>query len=154
MQPISLLLVDDEKDYIDTLSQRLRHRGLTAQCAYSGAAALRLLEEGTSIDVVFLDIGMPAPDGLETLGILKRKYPLIEVIMLTGHATVHTAVDAIKQGAFDYLTKPASADDLIAKATLAATRKNDRENKILDIRMQPYLTDTERKEQIRQVLES
>ncbi len=93
-------------------------------------------------------------DGLETLQKIKNKRPLIEIIMLTGHASVPSAVTAMKFGAFDYAMKPCDLDLLISKINAAANRKRDRENKILQIRMVPYITKRERDERISKILES
>ena len=153
MTGVSILLVDDEKDYIETLGVRLRQRGIVTDCAFSGPDALLYLNNEKSIDVVLLDVAMPGQNGLTTLQQIKNQHPLVEVIMLTGQATVHSAVEAIKRGATDFLTKPCDIETLIATAEKAAARRHERQMKILDIRMQPYLTDIERKEQIRQVLE-
>ncbi|SHO44352.1 Response regulator receiver domain-containing protein [Desulfopila aestuarii DSM 18488] len=153
MTGVSILLVDDEKDYIETLGVRLHQRGIVTDCAFSGPDALLYLSKEKSIDVVLLDIAMPGQNGLTTLQQIKSQHPLVEVIMLTGQATVHSAVEAIKHGATDFLTKPCDFETLIATVEKAAARRHERQMKILDIRMQPYLTDIERKEQIRQVLE-
>jgi DNA-binding NtrC family response regulator len=101
-----------------------------------------------------MDISMPGTDGLESLKKIKKKRPLIEIIMLTGHATLQSAIESIKFGAFDYLMKPCELDDLIIKINAAASRKKDRENKISDIRIKPYITQWERDELISKVLES
>jgi DNA-binding NtrC family response regulator len=86
--------------------------------------------------VVILDIKMPNMDGMTTLKEIKSKFPLIEVIMLTGHATVETGIEGMKMGAFDYLMKPCDMDQLIAKVNEAAKRKRDQEEKIMEARMQ------------------
>jgi DNA-binding NtrC family response regulator len=78
---------------------------------------------------------MPGMDGIETLQAIKRKTPLVEVIMLTGHATVESAIEGMKQGAFDYLHKPCDMDHLIAKVSEAATRKRQHEEKIINARI-------------------
>ena len=106
MAPISFLLVDDEQTFIEVIAQRLRQRGYEVECAFSGRAALNRLEKGGIIDVVVLDVQMPGLDGIQTVKQIRQRHPLIEVIMLTGHASVQTAVEAIKNGALDYLEKP------------------------------------------------
>lgn len=148
-----LLLVDDEKDFVETLASRLRERGFAVECVFSGIEALARLKKDTTIDVVLLDVGMPFMDGIMALEILKKKYPLIEVIMLTGHAAVQSAIEAIKLGAFDYLTKPCDLNDLIFKAEKAGARKKKREAEILDVRMKPYITQHERQEMISGILD-
>lgn len=149
----TFLLVDDEPQLIETLAQRLRHRGYEAHCLFSGKEALKRLEEDHAIDVVVLDIRMPDYDGVETVRELKKKHPLVEVIMLTGHADVQSAVESIQYGAFDYLTKPCDIDLLISKAKKAYARKKEREARIFDIRTKPYITKQERDEMMAQVFQ-
>lgn len=144
MSPYNLLLVDDEKPFIEILAQRLRQRGYAAAPVFSGAEALERLATDDTVDVVVLDVKMPGLDGIETLQALKKRHPLVEVIMLTAHGTIATAIEAMKRGAFDYLTKPCELADLIAKADRAAARKKTRETRILDVRMRPYITRQER----------
>ncbi len=154
MSSFSFLLVDDEKTFVETIARRLRQRGFTADCAFSGTEALNRLKKDDTVDVVVLDVGMPDPDGIKTVETLRKKHPLVEVIMLTGHATVHSAVEALKFGAFDYLTKPCDLNDLIYKAEQAVSRKKEREAKILDVRMKPYISERERDELISHILGS
>jgi DNA-binding NtrC family response regulator len=150
---IKLLLVDDEQTFVEAIARRLRHRGFTVEAAFSGQQALDYLEKDHAVDVVVLDVRMPGPDGLQMVGILKQKHPLMESIMLTGHGTVDSAVEAVKLGAFDYLTKPCDLDALIAKVEKAVARKRERENAILEIRMKPYITTRDRDEMIARILE-
>lgn len=154
MGSISFLLVDDEKPFIETIARRLRQRGFTVDCAFSGKEALDRLEKDDTVDVVVLDVKMPDLDGIKTVEILKKKHPLVEVVMLTGHATVPSAVEALKFGAFDFLTKPCDLTDLITKARNAAARKKEREAKILDARMMPYISEREREELIAKILKT
>jgi DNA-binding NtrC family response regulator len=132
----SVLIVDDEVQFVETLAKRLRKRGVKVASAHSGQAALDALESGgaTRTDVVILDVKMPVMDGLETLTALKNQHPLIEVIMLTGHATVESAIEGMKHGAFDYLMKPCDLDVLMTKLNEAASKKRDHETKILEAR--------------------
>jgi DNA-binding NtrC family response regulator len=127
--PTKVLLVDDEKDFIEMLSLRLKEVGEKITVAYSGQEALDTLEKA-DIDVVILDIKMPGMDGIETLREIKKKFPLVEVIMLTGHGTTETAVEGMKLGAFDYLLKPADFDDLTAKLEGARKRKDEQQDRI------------------------
>ena len=154
MKPVSFLLVDDEQVFIEVMAERLRQRGYEVECAFSGEAALDRLEKGGIIDVVVLDVQMPGLDGIEIVKQIRERHPLIEVIMLTGHATVETAVEAVKQGAMDYLEKPCDLDDLIAKAQTAAQRKKDREARLFDARTKPYISERERSELISKILDS
>lgn len=154
MTPFNFLLVDDEKEFIETLAQRLRKRGFAVAYAFSGKEALDQLENNDTIDVVVLDLKMPGLDGIETIQKLKKMRPLIEIIMLTGHSTIPSAIEAIKSGAFDYLTKPCDLNHLISKATLAVARKKEREAKLFDVRTKIYITKQERDELISQILNS
>lgn len=154
MKTISFLLVDDEQSFIEVIAQRLRRRGYEVECVFSGQAALDRLEKGGIIDVVVLDVKMPGLDGIQTVKQIRQRHPLIEVIMLTGHASVQTAVEAVRHGALDYLEKPCDLDDLIAKAQVAAQRKNDREAKLFVARTKPYISERERSELISRILNS
>jgi DNA-binding NtrC family response regulator len=135
MEP-SVLLIDDEVAFVETLVKRLAKRDVRVFAAHSGQEALdKLADSGpTKIDVVILDVKMPGMDGLEALARIKEEHPLIEVIMLTGHATVESAIDGMKKGAFDYLMKPCDVDVLIEKLNEAADKKREHEEKILEAR--------------------
>lgn len=124
-----ILLVDDEEDFVETLAERLDNRGFAVAKVFSGDEALAWLDEHDT-DVVILDVVMPGKDGMETLKEIKNKKPLIEVVMLTGHATVQTAIDGMKLGAYDYLMKPTDMGDLVAKVEGAQKRKTDHEERI------------------------
>ena len=152
MTSFNFLLVDDERPFIKTIARRLRQRGFTVDCAFSGMEALNRLEKNDTIDVVVLDVKMPDLGGIKTVKTLKKKHPLVEVVMLTGHATIHSAIEALKFGAFDYLTKPCDLNDLISKAKQAVSRKKEREAKILSARMKPYISERERDELISKIL--
>lgn len=127
--PTRILLVDDEKDFVEMLSLRLEEIGEKVTPAYSGEECLRILEEN-NIDVVILDILMPGMDGITTLREIKSRFPLVEVIMLTGHGTTESAVEGMKLGAFDYLLKPTSFEDLTAKLESARKRKDEQAERI------------------------
>ena len=127
--PTRVLLVDDEKDFVEMLSLRLNEVGEKVTAAYSGKECLETLEN-KEIDVVILDIKMPGMDGMETLREIKKRFPLVEVIMLTGHGSAETAVEGMKLGAFDYLMKPADFNDLTTKLEGARKRKDEQEERI------------------------
>lgn len=133
MEP-TVLIVDDEVAFVETLVKRLAKRDLRVIAAHSGPEALEKLEASgpTKIDVVILDVKMPGMDGLETLARIKEENPLIEVVMLTGHATVESAIDGMKKGAFDYLMKPCDVDVLLEKINEATAKKRQHEEKILE----------------------
>ena len=126
---IKVLLVDDEKDFVDSLSERLRLRDFEVETAYNGDDALALVQK-TDFDVVVLDVLMPGKDGIETLREIKNIKPLIHVIMLTGNATVETAIEGMKLGAYDYLMKPTETKDLVKKISKAHVLKKEHEDRI------------------------
>jgi len=117
-----ILLVDDEADFVETLTKRFRIRKIPVAAAGSGAEALKLLEE-QEFDVVILDVRMPGMGGMELLRLIRAKYPLTEVIMLTGHASLETGMQGMSMGAYDYVLKPADFDELLDKVRRAAERK-------------------------------
>ena len=127
--PTRILLVDDEKDFVEMLGLRLEEAGEKVTPAYSGQECLQVLEK-KEIDVVILDILMPGMDGIATLKEIKRRFPLVEVIMLTGHGTTESAVEGMKLGAFDYLLKPAHFGELTAKLESARKRKDEQAERI------------------------
>ncbi len=135
MDTIQLMLVDDEKAFLNTLTKRLEKRNFVVTTAYSGTEALEVLKNNDKIETVILDVKMPGMDGIETLAKIKTMHPIVEVIMLTGHATVDSAIDGMKQGAFDYLMKPCEIDQLIAKVEEATHRKRSHEQKITEARI-------------------
>ncbi len=127
---MQLLLVDDEKRFLSTTSKMLTQRGMKVFTATSGAEALEILIR-ENIHVVILDVKMPGMDGMATLNEIKPRFPLVEVIMLTGHGTIESAVEGLKSGATDYLTKPIDIEVLIAKAKEAYVKYRRLEEKIL-----------------------
>ncbi len=129
MVKMRLMLVDDEERFLQTTSKMIRKKGYDVITAVSGEQCLEKLETEL-VHVVILDVKMPGMDGVETLKKIKQKYPRIEVIMLTGHATADSAVEGLKSGATDYLQKPTSIEDLVAKAEQAFARHLDIEEKI------------------------
>ena len=114
MEPIRVLIVDDEVEFLETLVKRLRKRNLAVDGVTSGEAALELLK-ASPVDVVLLDVKMPGMSGLDTLREIRKGHNLIEVIMLTGHASVEAALEGMAVGAFDYLMKPTQIDELVYK---------------------------------------
>jgi len=129
MDPFNVLLVDDEGEFLDTLVKRIQKRNVNATGVNSGEDALAFLEKNP-VDVVVLDVRMPGMDGIETLRVLKRQYPLTEVIMLTGHASLEVAIEGMELGAFDYLMKPVEIDDLLYKLQDANKRRSIQLEKI------------------------
>ena len=122
MERIRLLLVDDEDDFRTTLASRLRKRDFDVTEVDSGYRALTSIRTAP-IDVAVIDVRMRGMDGLETLREIRRIDTLIEVIMLTGHASVESAVEGMRLGAFDYLMKPCDINELVAKILDAYQRR-------------------------------
>lgn len=123
------MLVDDEERFLETTRKLLEKLGYDAQTANSGQAALSKLNQLT-IHVVILDVKMPGMDGITTLKEIKKDHPLVEVVMLTGHATVESAIEGMQSGATDYLMKPADPEILIEKALSAFEKRQRIEEKI------------------------
>jgi DNA-binding NtrC family response regulator len=117
-----VLIVDDEIDFTEVLSQRMEARGITVDTAANGREALEKVGS-TSYDAIILDLSMPDMDGLETLKRLVTENPDLQVIMLTGHATIENGIEAIKRGAMEFLKKPADLQDLIQRIQTAKARK-------------------------------
>lgn len=128
METFRVLVVDDEPDFLETIVKRLQRRGLEVGGVDSGRAALEWLEM-EPVDVVILDVRMPGMDGIETLKEMKIRRPLLEVIMLTGHASVESGIQGMQLGAFDYVMKPAGLDELLDKLRQAFERKQLAEQK-------------------------
>ena len=126
---IKVLLVDDEKDFADSLSERLQLRDFEVEVVYNGDDALDLVQK-KDFDVIVLDVLMPGKDGIETLREIKNIKPLTHVIMLTGNATVETAIEGMKLGAYDYLMKPTETKDLVKKINKAHALKAEHEERI------------------------
>lgn len=129
-----LLLVDDEESFVDILAERLRNRDFDVNTALNGEDALQKIKEH-NVDVAIVDVMMPGLSGIETLREIKRLKPLVEVLMLTGHATVETAIEGMKLGAYDYLMKPCDMDQLLAKIGEAKDKKNKHEEKIREAKI-------------------
>jgi DNA-binding NtrC family response regulator len=127
--PTNILLVDDEKDFVEMLSMRLEDAGEKVTPAYDGQYVSRDSQK-EPIDVVILDIKMPGMDGIQALRKIKSCYPLVEVILLTGHGTTETAIEGMKLGAFDYLLKPADFEELKSILDRAKQRKTEQDERI------------------------
>ncbi|MDY6878790.1 MAG: response regulator [Desulfatiglans sp.] len=136
-----VLLVDDEVPFVETMTKRLTKRNLRVIMAFSGQEALEKLTKNRNLDVVILDVKMPGMDGIETLSEIKKSYPLTEVIMLTGHATVESAIEGMKAGAFDYLMKPCDLEQLMVKVGEATKKKRDHEDKIREAQVKEAISD-------------
>jgi DNA-binding NtrC family response regulator len=117
-----VLLIDDEKDFINTLAERMKTRGMDVSTSTSPVEALKKVEQ-ESFDAIVLDLMMPEMDGIETLAALKEKNPELQIILLTGHATVKKGIEAMKLGALDFLEKPIDLKVLSEKIKKAQAKK-------------------------------
>jgi len=131
---MKMMLVDDEERFLSTTKKLLAKKGYDVLTATSGGEALEKLRS-SNVHVVILDVKMPGMDGIAALREIKRQFPTIEVIMLTGHATVESAIDGLKTGATDYLMKPTDIDEIIEKAEEAFMKRQNLEEKIRVARM-------------------
>ena len=116
-EEIKILLVDDEKQFVDTLAERLAMRGFSARVAYDGPQALKAVEEPT--DVIVLDLRMLGMDGFEVLRSVKKSNPQVQVIILTGHGGDAEEQTAYRMGAYNFLKKPMDIDELLNSIRMA-----------------------------------
>lgn len=138
MREFNVLVVDDEQEFRDLTVKRLEKRGLKVLGAESGKQALEVLEHSHT-DVVLLDVKMPGMDGIETLRQIRILKPLVEVVLLTGHASVDSGIEGMKLGAFDYLMKPIELEPLIEKLADAFERKRLQQEKIEQAQMKRHM---------------
>ena len=125
-----IMLVDDEIEFVETMAKRLSKKNMNVIKALEGQVCLEMLNTHENLDVVVLDMKMPGMDGIETLKEIKAVSPLTEVIMLTGHGTIESAIDAMRLGAYDFLKKPCDFDELVEKISGATQKKVSHEEKI------------------------
>jgi DNA-binding NtrC family response regulator len=135
MKGAKILLVDDEVVFTNNMSKLLTNRGYRATAVNSGDSAIRALEE-VDFDVIVLDLKMPGMDGITTLKEIKKLGLFAETLILTGHGSIDTALEAMKLGAYDYLTKPCEIDELVAKIEGAWDKKDVEEKKDLQEKIQ------------------
>ncbi|KIX13134.1 response regulator [Dethiosulfatarculus sandiegensis] len=109
-----ILVVDDEQEFLENVSERLRNRDIEVDTALNGEEALEKIKDNI-YDAIVMDLMMPGLDGLETLKQALQRKPDLQIILLTGQATVKKGVEAMRQGAFDFLEKPADLDLLVEK---------------------------------------
>ncbi len=127
MEKLRVLLVDDEEDFVSTLSERLQLRNITTLVATDGEEALQIIDTDKP-PVVVLDVLMPGMGGLDVLRQIKKSYPHIQVIILTGRGSTKEGIKGMRLGAFDYLMKPVKIEMLMQKmneAFQAAKREKD-----------------------------
>lgn len=124
MSTIKLLIIDDEIEFASTLCKRLTLRGIDASDVHSGGEGLAVLEE-KSPDIVLLDLKMPDMSGLDVLADIKTYDSSIEVIILTGHGSSGSGIEAMEKGAFDYIMKPVDLKELLEKINVAAEKRSE-----------------------------
>ncbi len=132
-----VLLIDDEEDFVEALAERMKARGMDVTASTSGREAISKVEN-ESYDAIVLDLQMPEMDGLEVLSALKKMNPNLQIILLTGHATVEKGIEAMKLGAMDLLEKPADLQVITEKIKKAQAKRmilveKETEKKIKDI---------------------
>jgi two-component system OmpR family response regulator len=137
---IKVLLVDDEKEFTSILSERMKSRGLTVDIANTGPVAIKKVKE-KSYDAIILDLAMPEMDGIEAMKHLLQENPDLQVIFLTGHATLEKGIEAVKLGAVEFMEKPVDINKLIDKVNEAKTKKTQ----LTDMRTEKNIKDILRK---------
>jgi FixJ family two-component response regulator/two-component sensor histidine kinase len=133
--PTTVLVADDEKGFAEMLGKRMARRNIAVLTASSGEETLAHLHANPGVDVVVLDVKLPDMDGPQVLAEIKRRAPLVEVILLSGHTTVESAIDGMRLGAFDYLVKPCELSVLVAQIEKARARKFRQEERIMEARL-------------------
>lgn len=124
MKKMKILLVDDEKEFVETLSERMEMRDLESDIALNGEEALQMVEDEAP-DVMVLDLKMPGIDGMEVLRKVRKAYPNVQVIMLTGHGSEKDEEEARRLGAFEYLQKPTGVDKIVQTIKRAFKKFDD-----------------------------
>lgn len=135
-----IMIVDDEVPFVETVVKRLGKRNIETLAAFSAEEGLEKLKTHQNLEVIVLDIKMPGMDGIAALKEIKRLVPLVEVIMLTGHATIESAIEAMKLGASDFLMKPCDIEELILKVEEAIKKKREHDKKIQEALKQETLS--------------
>jgi DNA-binding NtrC family response regulator len=136
MTKATVLLVDDEEDFTATLAERMEAKGLDVDVSSSGPEAIERVRD-KNYDAIVLDLAMPGMDGLETMKRLLSNNPDLQVILLTGRATVRKGVEAMSAGAMEFLEKPADLDLLLKKIGAA----HDNRLLLTEKRVQETITD-------------
>jgi len=124
MDRTHVLIVDDEQEFASALAERMRTRGLVADLAFSGKDAIDRVKN-TNYHAVVLDLAMPGMDGIQTLNAMLAVNSDLQVIILTGQATVSKGVEAVKKGAFEFLEKPVNLNALMEKIDKAKSRSSE-----------------------------
>jgi DNA-binding NtrC family response regulator len=118
----NVLVVDDEEQFLKVFSQRLEGRGMKVDTSSTGEEALRKVK-GKDFDAIILDLAMPGMSGIETLKRIRSENPDLQIIILTGHGSIEKGVEAIKEGAVDFLEKPADVNKVMEKISEAKRKK-------------------------------
>ena len=135
MKGAKILLVDDEVVFTENMSKLLNNRGYRVKAVNSGDSAIRLLDE-EEFDVIVLDLKMPGMDGITTLKEIKKLGLFTETLVLTGHGSIETALEATKLGAYDYLSKPCEINELVEKIEGAWIKKDDAQKEDIQEKIQ------------------
>lgn len=122
MKEFKVLMVDDEEDFVTTLAKRMKMRDLDSDVALNAEEALQIVEEEIP-DVMVLDLRMPGVDGMEVLRRMRKEYPQVQVVILTGHGSEKDEAEARSLGAFEYLQKPVNMERLIKTLKEAYKKK-------------------------------
>lgn len=138
MKGAKILLVDDEVIFADNMAKLLTSRGYRVKAVYSGDSAIKVLDE-EEFDVIVLDLKMPGMDGIATLREIQKLGLFSQTLILTGHGSIDTAMEAVKLGAYDYLTKPCEIDELVSKIEGAWEKKDDAEQKDRSAKIQKVI---------------
>jgi DNA-binding NtrC family response regulator len=138
MSDKTVLLVDDEEEFLDALAERLELRDIAVDTAVNGEIALTKAEK-KAFDAVLLDMAMPGMDGIQTLQGLLEINPDLQIILLTGRASLNQAVEAMKLGALDLLEKPADIETLVGRIEEAASKKSKLEDKHIEQKVSDIL---------------
>ncbi|MEW6442208.1 MAG: ATP-binding protein [bacterium] len=133
--PTVVLVAGAEVPFVEAVAKRLSKRNVVVLKAFSGEETLQALAEHRNVDVVVMDVKMPGQDGLETLREIQKRGFLAEVILLSGHTTVESAIDGMKLGAFDYLMKPCDMVQLFSCIEKAKAKKTQREQSLMEDRI-------------------
>jgi len=118
----NVLVVDDEEQFLKVFSQRLEGRGLRVDTSTTGEDAVAKVKS-KDFDAIVLDLVMPGMDGIETLKRIRSENPDVQIIILTGHGTIEKSVEAVKEGAVDFLEKPADLNKIMEKIAQAKQKK-------------------------------
>jgi DNA-binding NtrC family response regulator len=129
MRKKTIMIVDDEQRFVLTTTKIFERLGYSVLTAVRGDEALELLD-GRNVEVVLMDVSMPGMSGIETLAEIKKRHPLVEVIMITGTLSRDMAAEGFRLGAYDFLLKPVSISDIVKKVDEASDKRRGIEAKL------------------------